>query len=130
MPDHAEKWQVGSRVFYADKRASVRQSQIVMIGGRACDHLTSMAENFGQFPPPRTGPYRHVVPAGNTVSLTELCTARGTNVAHLADLAVHNLNAANLAVFEAAVALGVAMKAAGMPDPAMPVGMVYYTTHP
>ena len=132
MPDHAVKWEVGGHTYFADSRAVVRQGLISTIGAASCDLLRSQAADFGQYPrpvPPPVGPFRHVVPAGNLDSMAKMAAARGTTVDHLAELAVANLNAVNLAVFQSYVVLAEAMAAAGMPAPAMPAGLVYFTTH-
>ncbi len=74
--------------------------------------------------------YRHVVPAGYTLSIGALAQSRGTTVAHIADVSHAHLSQANRAAFDAYLALDLAMVAANMPSPVMPEGLVYYTSSP
>ncbi len=74
--------------------------------------------------------YRHVVPAGYELSIGALAESRGTTVAHLTSVSHDHLSPAELAAFDAYLALNLAMIAASMPSPAMPEGLVYYTTNP
>jgi hypothetical protein len=95
--------------------------------------ILTIKDDFGQWPRPKeqpvpSGPYRHVVPAGNTESLYRV--ARDRNLkddSSLIALSRANLNAKNLAVFNAYVALEEATVAAGLPHAAMPDGLVYWT---
>lgn len=88
------------------------------------DQLKSIART-GKMP---VEPKRHVVGKGNTASLDGLAKSRGTNVAHLVDTSTVHLNAANLAILTAYLALDAALRAQGEPHPAMPEGLVYWTT--
>jgi hypothetical protein len=73
------------------------------------------------------GPFRHVVPAGNTQTLAGLAVARGVTRDFLAVLSRANLNPENLAIFNAYLMLCDLLKAAGHPEVAMPEGLVYFT---
>jgi hypothetical protein len=76
------------------------------------------------------GPFRHVVPAGNTQTWHALAVSRGTEDDKLAAVTRANLNPVNLAVFDAFIALDDALKAAGLPLAAMPSGMVWWSLKP
>jgi hypothetical protein len=73
------------------------------------------------------GPFRRVVGAGNTQTLTQLATARGVTRDFLAALSRAHLNPENLAIFNAYLTLCDLLKAAGHPEAAMPEGLVYWT---
>jgi GH25 family lysozyme M1 (1,4-beta-N-acetylmuramidase) len=88
------------------------------------DQLKSIART-GKMP---VAPKRHVVGKGNTASLDSLAKARGTNVDHLVEASKAHLNGENLAILTAYLALDAALHAQGEPHPAMPEGLVYWTT--
>lgn len=79
-------------------------------------------------PPPAF--YLHVVAAGNTQSLNALAKSRHTTVQHLTDMARAHLGAKEWPVFTAYKTLAQDMATAGMPDPAMPEGLIYVTSNP
>jgi hypothetical protein len=81
----------------------------------------------GKMPPP--APVRHVVPAGNTQTLEGVARQRNVAVEHLVSLSTANLNPQNLAVLNAYLALDNALHTAARPRPAMPEGLVYYTSN-
>lgn len=91
------------------------------------DQLAALAFQPAAAPPPA---YRHMVPAGNTLSLDALAAQRHTTGAFIAAVSRQHLNAQNLAVLNAYLALDAALAAAGQPHPAMPQGMVYWTANP
>ena len=78
--------------------------------------------------PSISGPKRHVVGKGNTATLAGLAHSRGTNTDHLVEASKSHLDAQNLAILKAYLALDAALHAAGEPHPAMPEGLVYWTT--
>lgn len=81
--------------------------------------------------PAPKGPYRHVVPPGNIHSLDWIAKSRNmANYDGIVTLSKANLNAENLAVFNAYLALDQTCKFAKIPDAGMPDGMVYYTENP
>lgn len=73
-------------------------------------------------------PKRHVVGKGNVATLNSLANSRGTNVDHLVEVSKAHLNGENLAILTAYLALDAALRAQGEPHPAMPEGLVYWTT--
>lgn len=116
-----------------DSRAHLRQVRNgVTISGASCDLDDAMAADFGQWPRPAThkGPYRHVVPHGNRLSLDKAARARDTTVDRLTKVSQPELNAEHLAVFNAYLTLRAALRKAGLRPPAMPGGMIYYTSKP
>ena len=128
-----------------DNRALIRQVQNdVKVGPATCDldeaafwsssQVLGLSDDFGQWPRPASkpsgGPYRHVVPAGNTTSLWRVAEDRHVGMDSLVTLSLANLNAANAAVMRAYVTLDDACVAAKINHPAMPMGMVYYTRNP
>lgn len=94
-------------------------------------------DDFGQWPrpaatkpPPPQGPFRHVVPAGETWSLPGIAASRNTTVADIFALSEKYLSPENLAIFNAYLALDAATTAAGLPHPRLPEGFVYWTANP
>lgn len=82
-------------------------------------------------PDPQASAYRHVVPPGNTHSLDWVARQRNmANYDEIVTISKSNLNAENLAVLNAYLALDQTCKFAKIPDAGMPDGMVYYTKNP
>jgi Domain of unknown function (DUF1906) len=97
--------------------------------------VLGMHDNFGQWPSPtpaapRQGPYRHVVPKGNTETIGALAASRNVSVSFIVSLSQKLCDEQNGAVMSAFLALDSALAAAGCPPPAMPEGLVYYTVNP
>jgi len=81
-------------------------------------------------PPPPKGPFRHVVPAGNTESLWRVCVNRNVEESAIISLSLANLDAGNTAAFNAYLAYEKASVAIGHPHPPMGEGFVYFTENP
>jgi Domain of unknown function (DUF1906) len=118
-----------------DTRAQLRQVKNgVSLAGGEVDIDEAHAADFGQWPRPKPpappGPFRHVVPAGNQLSLAKVAGDRGTTVDHIAEVTHASADPAHVAVFDAYLALCKALRAADLPRTAMPEGMVYFTTNP
>lgn len=97
--------------------------------------ILGLDDNFGQWPPPtppppRHGPYRHVVPQGNTETIEALAASRNVPVSFIVSLSEKYHDAQNGAVMSAFLTLDSALTAAGCARPAMPAGLVYYTVNP
>lgn len=88
------------------------------------DQLKSIVRT-GKMP---STPKRHVVGKGNAASLEGLARSRGTNVDHLVEVSKAHENTAHLSVLTAYLALDAALQAVDEPHPAMPEGLVYWTT--
>jgi len=83
----------------------------------------------GKLPP--AGPFKHVVPAGNELSLHSVALARNTTVQHISEVTHANATRPKVAVFDAYVALCTALHLdGGLPAAAMPEGLQYWTTNP
>lgn len=79
-------------------------------------------------PPPPKGPFRHVVPAGNTESLYKVAQDRNMpDSDEIISLTEANLGSLNLTAFQGYLAYTEDALAANMPHPAMGEGLVYYT---
>ena len=137
LPPHAEKWEVpphSGHWFLADTRAQLRQGPNgVPLGGGTVDLDHAYATDFGQWPrpkpPPQAGPFRHVVPAGNTQTWHQLAQARGTTDEALAAVTRANLNAENLAFFDAFMAWNDALHARGLPLAVIPETLVWWSVN-
>lgn len=127
-----------------DDRALLRQVQnAVTLGPAQVDldeaafwasatRVLTLSDDFGQWPRPSapptpTGPVRHVVPNGNTLSLYGEAQQRGTTSAHLIEVSKANLDAKNLAVFNGYLAFNDICATAGINHATMPTGMVWYS---
>lgn len=88
--------------------------------------LKSIVET-GKMPPIIQPPQRHVVPAGNDYTLDGVAREAKTTVASILATSKAHLNATNLAVFDAYLALRDACKAALLNEPGLPEGLVYWT---
>lgn len=116
-----------------DARAQLRQVKNgVALAGGTVDLDEAHAADYGQWPRPviHHGPYRHVVPAGNTLSIDAVARARPATVDHLADVTRANTDPLHLAIFDAYMGLRSALKAAQLPSPVLPEGLVYWTSNP
>lgn len=115
-----------------DPRAHVRQFRNgVHVAGATVDMNEAMRGDFGQWPRPHAdqGPFRHVVPHGDRLSIDAVADHRGTTVAHIADESRPRLDAEHRAVFDAYMDLRAALAKLRAAPPAMPGGMAYYTSH-
>ncbi len=97
--------------------------------------ILGLNDNFGQWPsptpaPPPQGPYRHVVPQGNTETIEALAASRNTSVSFIVSLSEKYYDGHSGAVMSAFLMLDSALAAAGCPRPAVPEGLVYYTVNP
>ena len=129
-----------------DNRALLRQVQNnTQLGPAQVDNdkaafwnspmILGLNDNFGQWPsptpaPPPQGPYRHVVPQGNTQTIEALAASRNTSVNVIVSHSQKYNDGQNGAVMSAFLTLDSALTAAGCPRPAMPEGLVYYTVNP
>lgn len=131
-----------------DDRADIRQVlNDIHVGPAQADEdqaafwasktVLNLSSDFGQWPrpkatpPPSKGPYRHVVPAGNTESLWRVAVKRGLkDASSLISLSLANLDSANAAAMNAYVAYDNASVAAKHPHVPMGEGFVYYTENP
>jgi len=133
LPPHAVKVKVpgDDRWFMFDTRAQLRQVRNgVPLAGGTVDLDEAHAADYGQWPrPPAPGPYRHVVPAGNTLTLSALAKSRNTTAGHIADVTHKNADTLHVAVFDAYIALGNTLHVITAPEPVMPEGLVYFTSN-
>jgi hypothetical protein len=116
-----------------DPRAQLRQTKNgVSLAGGTVDLDEAHALDYGQWPRPVTdpGPFRHVVPAGNTLTLAKVAADRGTTVDHIAEVTTAAADYLHLAVFDEYLGLCRALRAVDLPRAVMPEGMVYWTTNP
>lgn len=117
--------------FLFDDRAQLRQGPGGKIGPASVDFDESEKSDYGQWPRPKvtppSGPVRHQAQPGESISLWRYASQHGTTLAAIATLSKPELNAQNLAVFNAYMALDAALVAAGHSHPVMPDGLVYYT---
>jgi lysozyme len=95
-----------------------------------CSAFRGGAADLRKLVLPASGPFRHEVQAGNTLSLHAVAAARGTSVDHLTEVTEANVDAAHLAVFDAYMALDQALLDVKAPHPALPAGLVYWTSQP
>ena len=80
--------------------------------------------------PKPTGPFRQVVPKGNSKSLDEILSERGAKWSTVMELSRTNLNAKHLPLFDTYVSYDYARHNAGLSRPTAPAGLVYYTVNP
>lgn len=76
------------------------------------------------------GPFRHQIPAGNKETIDDVAHRRNTTVDMLIHFSKPRLNAENLAIFDAYLALRKLLRAAGHGSPRLPHGFVYWTVNP
>lgn len=101
----------------------------------ASSKILGLSDDFGQWPrpvtpPPPKGPYRHVVPKGNALTLEQMLAPRNVSPAFLLAESAPYLSPDNYAVLDDFIVLDDSCTAARIPHPVMPEGMVYYTVNP
>jgi Rv2525c-like, glycoside hydrolase-like domain len=134
LPPHTVKVQVpgDTRWFMFDTRADLRQVRNgVPLAGGTVDLDEAHADDYGQWPRPAavTGPFRHVVPAGNTLTLFKVAQDRGTTVDHIAEVTAANASPEHVATLTAYLELCTRLRAQDSPRAAMPEGLVYWTSN-
>jgi Domain of unknown function (DUF1906) len=102
--------------------------------------VLGLGDDFGQWPrpsadpPPSQGPYRHVIPDGNKLSLQDIANSRGEDVpgfmAYQESLTPGTLSPEHYQMLLDYQKLENDAVAAGLPRPPIMAGVIYYTKNP